>query len=508
MSFNEVKELRESGRLQEALDLALDELKSDKDNIWNKRSLAWVYYDFLKKTVDIGDSNEFLETIEKIKSIELPTDENMIYDSMAWQIGKFIFLLVRENRLETTFKDNLFNHIKDMGFTKPSESYSFLHKAFLKTAENWDKYCEFADWWGLENFHISDYKAEEYKGNVLMSTVELAYINYSKSLLKGELILNEGPIDFSQRKINKDRIRNFLIELDKLIDEHPEYVYPPYYKAKLLLEIGDKENALETFIPFAKIKKNDFWVWELLAEIFIDEPEVALSCYCKALSSRIKGSFLVKTREKFANFLFEHGYNNEARTEIDQLIVDRQNEGWRIPNSIISLKNSTNYQNAIPKKSNKEFYNQYKSKAEEILYLNELEETILVTHVNEQKKFISYAIDKDKTGFFKNNSQKKILVGDVYKVRFASVDDENGYSKINTLNKSENPEHFMLRIDEGSVKINEGSNYGHVNNSFIPPPFINTNGLNNGDEGKFLSILNYDKNRDRWNWKVVRKIKD
>jgi len=58
-----------------------------------------------------------------------------------------------------------------------------------------------------------------------------------------------------------------LPKLEELIKRHPEYQYPPYYKAKLLLALGNEENALSAFLPFAIQKRNEFWVWELLAEI-------------------------------------------------------------------------------------------------------------------------------------------------------------------------------------------------------------------------------------------------
>ena len=49
MSFKEIKELRQAGRLEEALQLAKQAIEGDPENIWNKRAAAWVYYEFLKK---------------------------------------------------------------------------------------------------------------------------------------------------------------------------------------------------------------------------------------------------------------------------------------------------------------------------------------------------------------------------------------------------------------------------------------------------------------------------
>ena len=50
MSFKEIKELRQAGKLDEALQMANQALETEPENIWNKRAAAWVYYDFLKQT--------------------------------------------------------------------------------------------------------------------------------------------------------------------------------------------------------------------------------------------------------------------------------------------------------------------------------------------------------------------------------------------------------------------------------------------------------------------------
>jgi hypothetical protein len=51
MPSKEIKELRKVGRLYEALDMALAEMQEDPDNIWTKRNISWVYYEYLKQTL-------------------------------------------------------------------------------------------------------------------------------------------------------------------------------------------------------------------------------------------------------------------------------------------------------------------------------------------------------------------------------------------------------------------------------------------------------------------------
>lgn len=84
MSFNEVKNLRKSGDIEGALEMALANYNQNTNDIWNKRALAWVYYDFAKKYAQENNVELFLEIIQKIKELELPSEEKMIFDNLIW----------------------------------------------------------------------------------------------------------------------------------------------------------------------------------------------------------------------------------------------------------------------------------------------------------------------------------------------------------------------------------------------------------------------------------------
>ncbi len=111
-----------------------------------------------------------------------------------------------------------------------------------------------------------------------MSIAEQAYIAYAKHLLP-----KQSPYGI---EFNRNKVEEFLTQLDSIIDKHPEYQYPPYFKAKLLLALGDKEDTLNAILPFARKKRNDFWVWQLLGETLNENPDIEFACYCKALSCK------------------------------------------------------------------------------------------------------------------------------------------------------------------------------------------------------------------------------
>ena len=142
MSFKEVIELRKSGKLEVAIAMANQDLEKEPANIWNKRSIAWVYHDYLKEYASKENIENFIEYLNKIRLLELPADENMIFDSSAYQIGKLIFSLAHEEHINHRNVNQIFEHIKDFHFTKPSEAYSFLYNVITSYSIHYTKLYE------------------------------------------------------------------------------------------------------------------------------------------------------------------------------------------------------------------------------------------------------------------------------------------------------------------------------------------------------------------------------
>lgn len=500
MSFKEVKELRQSGKLEEAWQMANRALEEDPNSIWNKRAIAWVYYDYLKINSLTVSFEKFKENLIKIKELNFPETEKMIFDSCAWQIGKIVLDLQKVEPVNYNKINELFFIIRDFHFTKPSEAYSFIYKAFHKCHQNWSGYLTFADWWNFENFRSEDYLKEEFKGKMIMSIVEQAYIAYSKKLLEGE------PLDpfGQQRVVNKEKIEAFLPKLDAIIKKHPDYQYPPYFKAKLLLALGNDENVLSAFLPFAKQKRNDFWVWELMAEIFSEDKEIQFACYCKALSLKTPEDFLVKLRQTFADMLIEKKMYKEAKTEIQKVISTREKKRWKLPDQITEWIEQEWYKSATDKGDNNDLYSNYLKKAENTLFQDIPEELIVVEFVNENKYILSFVKDKHKFGYFKyQNFLVKPQRGDLLMVRFDG-EGQNGYYKILTAKKVEaGITSNAIKKFEGFIKINVEKKIGFVEDIFIEPKLIVKKKLSDGQKVIGKAILSYDKVKNRMGWKAI-----
>jgi tetratricopeptide (TPR) repeat protein len=500
MSFKGIKELRQAGKLEEALQMANRALDLEPNNIWNKRAISWVYYEYLKVYSQPESYDDFKEILIKLKDLQLPEDEKMVFDNCAWQIGSMVFALQKAEKVNYGRINELFEVIKVFNFTKPSEGYSLIYKAFHKGYQNWSNYLSFADWWDFENLLSEDFLKEEFNGKDRMSIAEQAYIAYSKKLLEGV------PSDFFglHREIDKEKIQAFLPKLDAIITKHPDYQYPPYFKAKLLLAIGNEENALSAFLPFAKQKKNDFWVWELLAEIFSEDKEIKFSCYCKALSLKTREDFLVKIRLLLAELLVEKQMYNEAKTEIEKVIATREKEGWRLTNKIIQWTGQEWYKSAIAKKDNQVLYSSYIKKAEEILFQDTQEELVVVEFVNDEKSILNFVKDKKTFGFFNfARHLTKPKIGDIISVRFNGI-GQKGFYKILTAKKAEpNLALAAIKNFEGTLKVIFPQNFGLQDDVFIEPKLIQSYNLTDGQTIKGRAILSFNKKKNEWGWKAI-----
>lgn len=519
MSFKTIKELRQAGKLEEALHMANQALEAEPDNIWNKRAAAWVYYDYLKKASQPETFDLFKENLIKLKDLQLPEDEKMVFDSCAWQIGRLVFALQKTEPVDHVKINVLFGIIKDFHFTKPSEAYSFIYKAFHKGYHIWSKYIAFADWWDFKNFISEDYLQEAYNGNKNMSLVEQAFIAYSKCLLDETHLLEhlpEGRKSLALKLIDKgvkvkvgsiqfELINSFLPKLDELIDKHPHYQYPPYFKAKLLLALGTNENVLSAFLPFARQKRNDFWVWELMAEMFSHDQEIQFSCYCKALSLKTPEDFLVKLRQTFAGILVGKSMHDEAKTEIQKIIETRTKAGWKIPSVIETWTNQPWYQNARALKDNSSLYNQHIQKAEEILFADIPAEYAVVEFVNSDKKMLNFIVSESVYGFFKyDRFLKKVRVGDTLAIRIQDG-SKGGFYKVLTCKVVDNSpfKNEFVKEVTGIVRIKDGSNFGFLEDAFVHPSLVKKYNLENGSKYSGTAIKSFDDKKEKWGWKLA-----
>lgn len=490
MSFKEVTKLRKEGKLEEAYELAKSGLEGEnKEDIWAKRAMAWVLIVFLKKNASYDQRADFLKYLTEFADLNLPSSDEMVYENLKYWIIKFSFSITKTDFLDSSLLDNYTTIYKKIPVTKPSEMHSKVLMALLKKAD-WHGLFSFIQWWDLNNLRTEDLQEEEYNDRKSMSLAERSYIAYSKLAIASQQVTD-----------------GLIKQVESFVEEHPKFIYPQYYLGKLLLESGDREEAFKRFIPFAKKKKNDFWVWDLLSEIQQDL-DLKIACLCKALTCKSPPKMLVKVHYKLAQLLIDKKEFTAAKFEVDRTIQIRNNEGWRIPNDLQNMVNQKWYVDAQKDKNNWRFYKTHLKEAEDLLYFDIIPEIAVITHVNREKSVLNYIISKDKNGFFNYSKYfRNARQGEFLKLRSQlQKKGNNTFYKVLTAEKTnETPNSDVYKSFGGKLKLIEGKGFGFIDDIFVPPYFVRENNLERkgGIEFNGTAILNFNKKRNAWDWKII-----
>lgn len=502
MPSKEIKELRQAGKLAEALNLAKTELNNEPDNIWSKRNISWVYYEYLKENSSAENFDKFIFWIIEVKNLELPNDEKLFFENLCWQVGKIIFSLIKHDHQDLSRITKLFELIQSFEFPKPSEGYSFLLKAIHKAFKDSDQYISYVNWWDLSNISDKDFRNEKLdNGREMMSLGEMVYINYAKHLLPRKVNLDFLIVD----NFDEQKARNFINDLNRIIEQYPHLQYPIYYKAKLLLALGDIDQLLNELLPFVRKKRNDFWAWVLLAEAFLDDSEKLLACYCKALTCKSPEVMLIGLRQKMAKLFISREQFDEARTEIELLIHARTTNGYSIPGEVSNWLTTEWFKNASSHVTNDHFYKQFVLSAESLLYSDVEEELIFVDFVNHEKKIFNFITSKMGVGFAKYKFfNLKIDVGDVLKVRFEHY-SKDGISKLFTAEKITDNifKNKYIRNVSGLVRVQAGHSFGFIEDSYIHASILQKYNLIDGAHFNGISIISFNKKTNNWGWKMI-----
>lgn len=491
MSSQEVTVLRKQGKLKEALVLAMENLTKDPENIWNKRAISWVYYSLLKQAQEHNDVMGFRKYLLLIKELQLPDTENMVFDSVAWAIGKYLFA---NSELKEEELNSLFALINDMSFTKPKESFSFLMKALSKHFLNWNKSIDVVKHFGLEFFMPVDYN--NYitdSGRKLPSTVESIYISIAKKVLANPEV--------------KSDIEWFEPYIKKVSHDYKNMQYPPYYYAKILLVLGDKDKFITAFLPFARKKKNDFWVWDLMSEAFPKESQEYLACLCRSLSCGAPEKFLGNVREKLATTLIAQQRYSEAKFELEKIIATRLKERWPITDKQSGWKNKKWWQETVSTSNDIKYYKKHTPLADSLLFADTEQELIAVEYVNGKKTVLQFMSSKEKYGLiFYGKLKIKPQAGEVYSVRFTNNNDpkkSSFYQVQSMVFSQQNVSENIMKSIEGVLTIKEGNSFGFLKSTFVSPTLIQQHNLKNNDKLMAKAILSYNKKHKNWGWKVI-----
>ncbi len=489
-TVRDITTMCKSGQVQKAYELAKKGIDNQPEDLWQQRALGWALYYMIKHDVENKDLTNLLEHLAVLNSLQklTTTDDHLIFDNVLIQIASYIKNNVPLDDSKTpSILSSLFSKIKDYTFS-PSLGYSLLLAAYIKIIE-WNGLADFIDWWNLDNLRPEDYVPySNSKGKKVMTLAERAFICNSKALLKLK---------------DSKRTEYFLPKLKTLIETHPEMTYPGYYYGKLLISLGsNQDTVLKAVIPFARKKVTEFWVWQLLGEIFINNDEKQLACLLRAIHCHTKETFLGKIRIRLAELYIKKNLLNCARFHIDIVEHCYSEQGWHIPNDIYNWKSQPWIKTTVPEGN--EPIN-YKKITDDILFFDSKECIAIVTFINPLNKKNALIFGYKQVMYKKLHDN--VSVGDVLSLHY--IKEKDGKIIITKQEKTILPQNLnYAKYVQGIISKKENEEYAFLNAGsimcFVPPTLVKKFGIRNGNMVKSLIVYKYNKKKATWNWCCVK----
>lgn len=283
------------------------------------------------------------------------------------------------------------------------------------------------------------------------------------------------------------------------MESHPEMTYPGYFYGKLLMALGsDKDEALKVLVPFARRKATEFWVWQLISDVYSSEPEMQRACLLRSVNCRTQETFLGKVRIKLANLYIQLGLYNKARFHIDAVTRCYASNGWRLPNEIDLWMRQPWINSATPDGADNL---DYMSMTNQVLCDGSEEAVAIVTYVDPSSHRASLIY-----GNKKRMGQKlrfRVNPGDVLKINF--INDSDGKAKVLNASKTTLPANLdYAMFAEGVVDKRDDKQFAFVkvglNRGFMSPAIVQKYNVRNGESIKTLVVNDYDKKKETWNW--------
>lgn len=476
-------ELRKSGEIEQAYELAQQEHAQFPNDEWVIKAYGWVLYDKLKTLLANHDQPIDQQVVNEIEALNV-TEENdeLLYsklrgliedtpshrrrlrkareldkaehygealvvfrdiresfiqdtqfmDSYGWCLYKSIKLLVASEPINIIMCKELLEEYLGLQVEKPSK----LHSNILRLAEKFigdDSFYlrSIVKRWGYQCFLPEDWNKYEFEGREYPGLAEKTIQKIAKSL-------------YSQ-STNQD-IQDFLPALNQALSKIQDNIWLYYYKSKLLLKSGNYNEAEQFLRPVVKMKKTEYWAWALMGDIYkVTSLEKAISCYCKALLCSTDEKFVINTRVSLGNLLLQSGFKVEAKREFLISINTRKENAYGMGEDLTRIDQETWFKDLKAEGENKEFYNENKSLAEEILFadLPWLEANVGDDYVlpdspdvNRIKLFIKtqFAVSDTTIKEKQHNIYKRFKKGDPVRVK---AENQNGKWQIYLLEKRE-----------------------------------------------------------------------
>lgn len=480
--------------LRTAYQQAQNRYRADPTNPNVVRVLGWVYADLLKDASGSADTARMLRGMATVATFPMNPTDRRWRESVGWSVCRFLL----RHKPETLLPGPLWEVIvaaTPFVPTEPGLLRSVWWRALLRhqaTGIDWLGLFDTLGWDG--GFRPDDEAAEVYavvggESKTARPLVEGLIQAVAKQLLETIPMLSETT-------------EPWLARIADLSSRHPDWDFLPYFHAKLLIRLDRTAEAMAVFMPFARNKKREFWVWSLLTELVA--PQQIGACYARALTLGTPEPFLVKVRQHAAAWLITQNRWTEARAELDRLVQTRQANQWPIPPQVQQWTNAPAYTQAerVPLG---EWYGPLLPEADALLWADTPETVALVTGVDPTGRYVNVAIDAQTTGSFPAGKfGLTSQPGDRLAVRYR-LQEKKGRQQLQVLTATvctAELTHLTIRTLAGPLRAVSGRNMAFVGNVYVPGDLLQQAGLPADTLAWVAAIPSWDAVKQQTGWRA------
>lgn len=509
------KGLRKSGKIQEAFKKIVPYIQQNKNDEDANLTFGWIMYDYLKSSEQ--DSGSYANCLKKLNDLvqfdfRQNNNVNILLNALLWSIRRVAMQgELPANRIFEQFKrfvGNSPSFIEKRGtgvLTNNNElSPSRALIGELRKKLNDSNYFLMIDMIGFDWFDNFDYVTSSFTGKN-DETVK-------KSRPLAEKMLNyhaKKLIHSNEHFATRDRIIAFLPQLTSAINSHADYEWLPYYRIKLLIKLGDKEQAFSEVTEFARNKSRDFWVWDLISDL-VDGDE-RLNCLCAGLLCKAEPEKIVKLQEKSIAYLVGRAMYEEAKHVLDKLIETRTNNGWKITPELLSMKSSSWYGDNKAA-ANMDRLQPFADQAKRILYQTLPFTDAFITYINDEKGIINFVFmvgNDTKEGYFYKDSIDKDFVWKINSpIKIRMIADKKRDRLFHVYAVESGDKNFVSNfVKEFSGSFEKVKEFGFIRDSiaeiFVNPTLVKENNLQPFSKVSGSIIKKWDNKKNRWGWQII-----
>lgn len=466
----EITNLRKSGKLNEAYTRGQELLGEYPNDNYIKNSFGWVLYEKLKESVEEANQSQSAHK----------------YNSAS----KLREILVEYYKLNLSRPDLLFSLLLSQTL-RFSGDLKFLPK--------------FMVWAGTDSFRQEDLETStSNNGQVFESLVEKVAREVGK--ISSELTIE----DYSDvRELQNFAVTFIDYALERAIVKKPEWLI--YRKALLLKNLGKPDEAQSLLIHFVKQKRGDFWAWHALAKVIENsDPAVALALCSKAYLTCKDLNFGVSLFEDLSRLAASQDEKQLAKWSAEQAFTIRNNNGWKIPQSLRNLLSTSWYSHneSVPNPQDKLL--RIAASAEKIIWAScpKYNANYLGTFLTKnEKKMVKF-------GLLSNGESEELVSPERGLLNSLSltfgepvtvtVDESTERPTVVVVEKRESGKVFdSMLCKTGRVHLKQGG-FGFLDDIYIPHDLASK--LNDGELVCLAVVKKFDKKKNRWGLTAIAAI--